>query len=209
MKSGYWNIGTWNNIPFYMHWSVFLWLPYYWSSYHDLAWAELSLAAFLALLVAHEMGHAVAARSRSLRVHAIELHALRGLCWHEAAYREEDEVLVAWGGVLGQFCVLLLALAAQYTLALSAPGMLYTLAPLFHVFIKANIVIAVINLLPVEPLDGYRAWRIIPLLQKRLASGAGARPRQGANVVKLARRGGMLQQLQRAARELLDRLTKK
>lgn len=206
MKNGYWNLGTWKNIPFYLHWSVFLWLPMYWSSYHDLAWAELSLVAFLALLVAHEVGHAVAAMSRSLRVYAIELHALRGLCWHEPAYREADEVLVAWGGVLGQFCVLLLALAAQYLLAVFAPGLLYPLAPLFHVFIKANLVIAAINLLPVEPLDGHRAWRIIPLLMQR----SSARPPSSAgNVVRLRQRKTLLQETQRVAAELLDRLKRK
>jgi Zn-dependent protease len=209
MKNGYWNIGTWKNIPFYMHWSVFLWLPYYWSSYHDLAWAELSLVGFLVLLVVHEAGHAIAAMSRSLRVHAIELHAFRGLCWHEPAYREEDDVLVAWGGVLGQCCLLVLALAVQYALAESAPGMLYALAPLFHVFIKANLVIAAINLLPVEPLDGYRAWRVIPLLQRRFFSGGGSRPHSGGNVVKFGRRGGTLGKLQRAASEFMDRLRKK
>ncbi len=207
MKNGYWNIGTWKNIPFYMHWSVFLWLPMYWSSYHDLAWAELSLVGFLVLLVVHEVGHALAAMSRSLRVHAIELHALRGLCWHEPAYREEDEIFVAWGGVLGQFCVLLLALAAQYVFTMFAPGLLYTLAPLFHVFIKANILIAAINLLPVEPLDGYRAWRVVPLLMQRY-SGQARPPSRAGNVVGFRKRTGLLEELRRAASELIDRLRK-
>ncbi len=208
MKPGYWKLGTWKNIPFYMHWSVFLWLPMYYSSYHDLAWAELSLAGFLVLLVVHEVGHAVAAMSRSLRVLAIELHAFRGLCWHEAAYYETDDVLIAWGGVLGQFCVLLLALAAQYALGVLSPGMLYTLAPLFYVFIKANLVMAAINLLPVEPLDGHRAWRVISLLRKRFSGGARGSSGTG-NVIRFGRQRRLLKESRRAASELLDRLKKK
>lgn len=209
MRSGYWKLGTWRNIPFYMHWSVLLWLPLYWSSYPDPAWVVLSMATFLGLLFAHEAGHAVAAMSCGLRVHAIEAHLFHGLCWREAGHSEWDDVLIAWGGVLAQFCVLLLALVAQFALRQGAPDLAYALAPLFYVLIKANLVIIAFNLLPVAPLDGYRAWRIIPLLRRRLSMGAGARPREGGNVVKFARRGSALSPLRRAVSDLMGRLKKK
>lgn len=209
MKSGYWKLGTWKNIPFYMHWSVFLWLPIYWSSYHDLGWAELTLFAFLLLLLAHEAGHAVVAKLCSLRVYAIELHLFRGVCWHEPAYRERDAVLVAWGGVLGQFCVLLLALAFRYVVDHSAPRLEYALAPLFYVFIKANIVMAGINLLPVAPLDGYKAWRAGPLLWRHFLAGGGTASEAMDRVSRSGRRARLIEASRRAAAEFIDKLKKK
>ncbi|HKB60471.1 MAG TPA: M50 family metallopeptidase [Gallionellaceae bacterium] len=206
MRSGYWKLGTWQDIPFYLHWSVLLWLPLYWSSYPDPAWAILSMFAFLSLLLAHEAGHAVAAMSCGLRVHAIEARLFGGLCWHEAAYSERDDVLVAWGGVLAQACVLLIAVLAEKVLWRGYPDLAYSLMPLFYVFIKANVVIAAVNLLPVPPLDGYRAWRAFPMLWEYLSSGTAQRPRTGGNVTPFGRRGGFLDDVRRAIAHLLERL---
>jgi Zn-dependent protease len=167
MKAGYWKLGTWQDIPFYIHWSVLLWLPFYWSSYPDAAWAIFSMMILLGLLLAHEAGHAIAAKSCGLRVYAIEAALFRGLCWHEPARSERDEVLVAWGGVLAQLAVMLLALVAESLLKQGNPDWAYALRPMFYVLIKANLVLVVLNLLPIAPLDGYRAWRVIPLLLGR------------------------------------------
>lgn len=208
MKAGYWKLGTWQNIPFYAHWTVLLWLPLYWSSYPDPAWLVLTLATFLGLLFAHEAGHAIAAKSCGLRVHAIEAHLFHGLCWHEAACSERDDVLIAWGGVLAQFAVLLLALVAEFVLRQASPDLAYSLAPLFYVLIKANLVIIVINLLPVPPLDGYTAWRVLPMLMRHFPGQGGARPRAPStgNVVGLGNRGGVLEQVRRMLARLLDSL---
>lgn len=206
MRDGYWKIGTWQNIPFYVHWTVLLWIPLYWQSYQDPAWLLLSMAAFLGLLFVHEAGHAVAAMSCGLRVHAIEAHLFHGLCWHEAAYRERDDVLVAWGGVLAQFFVLVVAVLVQNIMRQHYPDFAYALAPLFYVLIKANLVIIGINLLPVAPLDGHRAWRALPMVLEHFSGQGGARSRQAGNVSGFDQRGGVLDQLRRIIARLLDSL---
>ncbi len=175
MNSGFLKIGTWRNVPLYCHWSVLLWLPLYGARYGSLLWAAVTFAAFAALLLAHEMGHAIAANSRGLRVFAMRFHVLGGECEHVSAHYERDVVFVAWGGVLAQFCILVAALVAQYLAAIFHVHS-EVLAGLFFVFINANIVLIAINLIPVRPLDGHKAWRIIPLFWKTLRPKDGQMP---------------------------------
>ncbi len=175
MKSGFLKLGTWRNVPLFFHWTLLLWVPLYWSRFGSVLWAMVTFAAFAALVLVHEMGHAAIANWRGLPVFAMRFHILGGECEHAGASREQDGVWVAWGGVLAQFCILVAALVAQY-LAASFHVHSEWLQGLLFVFINANLVLIAINLIPVPPLDGHTAWRVIPLLWKKLRSGNGQVP---------------------------------
>lgn len=205
MQAGYWKLGEWKTIPLFFHWTVFLWLPWYWWTHGGIVATATTFVAFVALLAAHELGHAIAARSQRVRVFAIRLYVLHGQCEHEHPHYEAEDVLIAWGGVLAQLVVLVLAVTAQYSSRLLLPHTEYFLAPLFFVFIHTNMVIAAINLIPVSPLDGHKAWRVVPLLLPRLRRSF----LNLGNALNFRKRRAAAKESQRAAAELLDRLTKK
>jgi Zn-dependent protease len=96
----------------------------------------------------------------------IELRFIHGVCAHEAPYREIDDVLIAWGGVAAQLVVLVVALVADMLLAAASPAARSIAAPFLFVFIGTNVFIIIFNLIPLAPLDGAKAWRIIPLAAK-------------------------------------------
>ena len=162
MNKGAWLIGRWKDVPVFFHWTILLWIPwFYLVQNRSVVWIALSFPAFVLLLAAHEFGHAIAARRRKVHVVAIKLYVMHGTCEHAHPDYEDDHILIAWGGVLAQFVILIAALALYYAVQLISAAALDFLAPLFFVFIKANLWMAALNLIPVSPLDGYLAWRIL------------------------------------------------
>jgi Zn-dependent protease len=193
MTRGLWSLGRWRGVPVWLHWSV--WLGLAWFGFRHRAWlpALLSFAGFFGLLAIHELGHAFAARSRRVRVHEIRLYLLHGLCRHAVPARERDDVFIAWGGVLAQAAVLLVALPLSAGIGALSPTLSIELAPLFRMLIAANAWMIAFNLLPIAPLDGHRAWRVLRPLGRSLA----ARCRNGtagiASGLRHARRRRALQ----------------
>lgn len=166
MQSGFAHVGTWKHVPVFFHWTVLLWFPlvmWSWTS-GGLVQAFIAASGLVALLLAHEIGHAVAARSRGADVLAIRLFMFHGHCEHEHLGWEADQILIAWGGVLAQFCLLCAAAVAELLTAHLWPDGHAFFEPLFAVFIYINLVTAIINLVPVAPLDGHTAWQVLPLL---------------------------------------------
>ncbi|WP_457279004.1 hypothetical protein [Polaromonas sp. P5_D5] len=209
MQSVFWKFGKWRRIQFYFHWTVLLWVPWYWWAHGSLVWAVVTLVAYLVLLLAHELGHAIVARSQRVKVYAIRLYALHGQCEHEEPYYERNDLFIAWGGVLAQLCILAIAVIAKYSLRFLSPALEQFLAPILFVFIDANIVIGAINLIPVAPLDGHKAWRALPLAWNVFLSrtkGAMRRFRRGFDFKK---RRAIKIESQQAAAELLERLKKR
>ena len=163
----FWRLGRWRGVPISLHWSVFIGIVWFYYQSGSLVSTSIAFGAFFLLLLAHELGHAAVAQWRNVEVNGIELFVLHGICRTEEPYYELDDVLIAWGGVAAQFVVLLVALGADLFFAPS----FYTyrlISPLLSVFIEANIVIMLVNLIPVAPLDGATAWRALPLLAKRI-----------------------------------------
>ena len=89
-----------------------------------------------------------------------------------------QRVVIAWGGVLAQaaLCVVATALLALHLpLHDSLQDMLVT-------FASSNVAIAAFNLLPIAPLDGHLAWRLKylwplwPRRKGRPLARTGARP---------------------------------
>jgi Zn-dependent protease len=147
-------------VPVELHWSALLLVPFAWrASRHVLA----ELIALVLIVLVHELGHALLVRRYQLEVHAIRIYAFGGECRHEATRSRRQEVVIAWGGVLGQlalygFALALLALPVQLPVELRV---------VLGSFTTTNLAIAAFNLLPLPPLDGYRAWRLKHLLPTR------------------------------------------
>jgi stage IV sporulation protein FB len=203
----FWRLGKWRGIPISLHWSVFIGVVWFYFQTRSLSATAISLGAFVFLLLAHELGHAAVARLRHVQVYGIELFIFHGTCSHEAPYDELDDVLIAWGGVAAQFVVLLVALNMDMLFASS----FYThrlISPLLSVFIEANIVIMIVNLIPVAPLDGATAWRALPLFArwvKRMPWMAGVRKARE----KSARGRRINAQSERTVVDIADKLKKR
>ncbi len=122
------------------------------------------LFSFLLLILFHELGHAIVVHSYGHRVIEINVHGLGGFCRWSGYASAHEITVIAWGGVLAQ----LAALVAVVLLQVVAPVVAAQLPPeVFRVFIWDSLLIMGLNLLPIEPLDGGKAWAIVPRLLKR------------------------------------------
>lgn len=109
------------------------------------------------LVLVHELGHALLLRRFRLRVLGITLHGAGGECAYTNFATPVQDSIVAWGGVLAQ-----LALFAAVTV-LAETGVWPTDElgrDLYNVLAVLNVLLIVINLVPLGRLDGVRAWRL-------------------------------------------------
>lgn len=203
----YWHLGRWFRIPVAMHWTTLLAFPWLWVWSRSLVFAVIGFAAFIPLKLLHEFGHASMARRRGLAVDGISINFLHGETSHSYPRNERDDILIAWSGVSAQALVLLLAWAADYALAgVSNTWVLMATDPVLEVWITWNAFLMIVALLPIGPMDGHRAWRLIPYLRKSMQ-----RRRRSGKVVKLdpARRRKLQQDSEQKASEIISQLGKK
>jgi Zn-dependent protease len=152
--------------PLYLHWSVFIAVGVcLLNGFKDPISAIASVCSYYTILLVHESGHALVVRHLGYRVYEIQLLMIHGLCRHSGdLYSEWHDVAIAWGGVLAQFALALLMVLLSFIPGIDRiPGM----TSIVGVLGPVNIAIAIFNLVPVPPLDGAKAWRIIPLLFER------------------------------------------
>lgn len=170
MSRGWWTLGTFKGAAIRLHWTI-LPLALWWS--HGALKPALWLA-FVALILVHEFGHALLVLRYRLGLSEIAVHGLGGYCLHDRAGSRFEESVVAWGGVLAQ---LLLFLGTQAALLLLGPPTSQPWAEVAYVFTEANLWLALINLIPIGPLDGAKAWPLLGMLRARFRkSAAGAPP---------------------------------
>ena len=117
------------------------------------------------MLLAHELGHATVARYCHLYVIGIEFKAVHGRCLVVMPYRKIEHIIVAWGGVLAQLLIFVVACALLALLQALMPSVAKVLAPVFIVLTVYNLVLIVVNLVPLEPFDGHMAWHLIPAIR--------------------------------------------
>jgi Zn-dependent protease len=151
------------SIPLRIHWSVALAIPIAVACTGRLVAGLLAACAFTFMLLAHELGHAFMAWRCKLATNFIDLYLFHGLCSTQAPRTDVERVCIAWGGVLAQLVLLILALLVSQFVALPS-----ALGPAFFVLIAINILTVAQNLIPVKPLDGVHAWGVLPLLWHRL-----------------------------------------
>jgi hypothetical protein len=128
-----------------------------------------------AVVLVHELGHALLVRQLGGVVQRIDVLPWGGECGYSGIRSELHESMVAWGGVLAQFVVMVLA---QLFLWSGAPLRTPFAEDFFWAISLANLMIAAVNLLPIPPLDGAKAWRLVVLGPALLLGGSadGATP---------------------------------
>jgi Zn-dependent protease len=160
-RQGYFLLGNWRGAPVRAHWSVLLgvfalggWQP-----------RLTALLASVTLVLVHEFGHAVLVRRARGEVHAIELTALGGECQWSGEVTAVERACIAWGGVWAQGLVYV---GALLYLRLEGPPTSREVSEVLHVFTRANVMMMALNLMPIPPLDGSKAWRLFPLLWQKM-----------------------------------------
>ena len=203
----HWSLGRIGGLPVSLHWTVLMAFPWLFLWMHSVVAALIGTGAFVAMQLLHEFGHVLAARWRGLAVYSIELSGLHGETARAAARSEKDEVIVAWGGVVAQLLLLALAAAAGPLLMGTGSAIALLIAgPVLVVWTQWNVFLMIVALLPIGPMDGSAAWRVIPLLRGSLNS-----RRSPQKVVHLtpAKRRHLQAESERKAAEILDRLKRK
>jgi len=163
--------------PVSFHWSVLLIVLLALLFSRDPATVMSGIAAYVSLIVAHEAGHAWVARHNRLRVHALRIFPLHGVCNYETARTPGQEIAVAWGGVGAQMLLFALAIALSLLSPHLAEPLRSPLGAIVLVWGPMNLLNAVLNLLPIAPLDGRTAWGVLPwALQRLRRKGADRKP---------------------------------
>lgn len=112
-------------------------------------------------ILAHELGHAMVARRFGLRPRIL-LHGLGGLCLHDRATRDRDDMLIL---AAGPSAGLLLGVGT-WVLARYAPSSLLETEwfdSVVAMSLYVNIGWSLVNLLPIWPLDGGQLFRLLTL----------------------------------------------
>jgi Zn-dependent protease len=195
-----------------MHWTVLIVFPWLYLFLSDLLATAIASAAFVVLLVVHELGHVAVLRKNKIPIQEIRLNGIHGDTAHGYASPGVD-IAVAWGGVAAQLVVLMLALAVGYSADFSASPIASVIAgPVLLVFIKLNIFLMIVALLPIGPFDGHRAWAVIPWLRaaaRRRRKAAREREHFPEKALSPERRRELEESSSKAAEELIGKLARK
>ena len=147
LRGGYLRLGSVRGAPIRVHWSTPLGLIVLSGfAFAPGAWLMLAL-----LVLVHELGHATISWKLGYSVERIDINAFGGSCECSGDLTRYEAALIAWGGVLAQAMVLVLAVALSW--AGMAP-------PFAHVLIASNAWLIAVNLLPIPGLDGALAWHL-------------------------------------------------
>jgi Zn-dependent protease len=119
----------------------------------------IGMAAYLGLLIIHESGHLTMARRRGYQAFSMALYPIFGLASFEMPQSRIDGALIAWGGVLAQIVV---AVPLTLYVVLFGYSHFEALDAALAILGEYSLFVAAFNLIPVRPLDGSKAWDIIP-----------------------------------------------
>lgn len=116
-----------------------------------------ALLSLIGLVVLHELGHVVAARICSMRVHATVLSGYGGCCVAEMSSRLSQAALFAVGGLLAQLLVLGLTVGFLQVYGSSSN---HAINSAVFVLVGANVLYMLVNLAPLQGNDGARLLAI-------------------------------------------------
>ncbi len=163
-QNGYWVVGRLRGATIRLHWSILL-SALVLSRFH---WSPGFFLAYPCLILIHELGHALLVWRRGHTVVGVEASGLGGVCQWDGNASPFDEALIAWGGVLAQ---LVLYVTTQLLLLFIYQPHTAFGWQVASAFTDSNLYLIAINLLPIPPLDGARAWRIFSAFRERGAKG--------------------------------------
>lgn len=142
--------------PVRVHWTTPLGaLVFTGFSLNPLVWI-----GFFVVVLVHEMGHAACVRLYGYTVSSIEVNGLGGRCEWAGDPTAKEDAVIASGGVAAQA---LLLLSTLIVLAVIGP-LPWIFEGIAHVFVSVNAGLMAVNLLPIPPLDGSRAWTLVPIV---------------------------------------------
>ena len=167
-------VGRLKGVPLRLHWT----LPIGAVLFCGEQGGPVAWGAFAALILVHELGHAALVRRYRLHVIDVTLHGAGGECHYSGEPTEMQRTLIAWGGVVAQAMVLVIACLALAPHGPPSP----TRDALVTAFIDRNLAMILLNLLPFRPLDGGEAWKIVGVLARR--SGRRSRLRAEAAAIE-------------------------
>jgi membrane-associated protease RseP (regulator of RpoE activity) len=134
-------------------------------------WSVAAWTGFVLTILFHEFGHAYLCRRYGARVIAIDLHGFGGLCTWQGEVTAMQRAKIAWGGVVAQGIVF----AVTYVACIIAPPETAPMLTFSSALLWTNVRVALWNLVPIPPLDGFAAW---PLLGMWFASWRARRQRE-------------------------------
>lgn len=160
LVEGYFRVGRLAGVDLRLHWSV----PVGALVFGSLRFEPVLWLAFLAVIVLHELGHALLVRAVGLRLTGVDVTGFGGQCRWRGKADALEQSIIAWGGVAAQSLLLVatLLVTAFFGHAKGHAGALVE-----HAFVEINLWIVAINLLPFPPLDGARAWGLFSELGAR------------------------------------------
>lgn len=160
LVDGYFRVGRLAGVDLRLHWTV----PVGALVFGSLRFEPILWLAFLAVLIVHDLGHALMVRALRFPLIGIDLTGFGGQCRWRGKGDALEHAIIAWGGIVAQSVLLVGTLLAT---ALFGRPSGHTASLLQHAFVDVNLWIMAINLLPFQPLDGARAWRLFPELGAR------------------------------------------
>lgn len=153
MEGGYFRLGRFGGAPVRLHWSA----PIGAFAFCGFAFVPGAWAAFLLLILLHELGHAFLVRRFGLLLVSVDVHGLGGLCQHAGSTTPMRRALIAWGGIFGQSLLLALGLVLMFVLR---PIHNVYLAQAVGCLVWTNLWMMGINLVPIPGFDGAEAWKL-------------------------------------------------
>jgi Zn-dependent protease len=156
-EAGYLTVGSCDGAPVRIHWTT----PFAAVVFGAGGWAPAIWLGFCLVILAHELGHALMVHRVGGRIDSIDATGWGGHCLWSGDPTLFEDALVAAGGLLAQAAGLLAA--AGIFLIFGRPQSAFAV-DLVQAFVGVNLTLALINAIPIEPLDGARAWRLLPFV---------------------------------------------
>lgn len=153
-------------IPIRLHWSFLLLVGIAMIAFVGNPAAQVQILLIVGMLfsivVAHELGHALAARQYDIPTEDITLTPIGGIARLKAMpERPRDEIVVALAGPAVNFVFALLVLPAVILLYVPSDPSPWAIGNLAWDFLLINLLLGGFNLLPAFPMDGGRVLRAI------------------------------------------------
>jgi hypothetical protein len=163
-QSGYLNLGRWRGALIRLHWSILLGAVVFGGFRFD----PVFMLGYVGLVLLHETGHALMAWRYGHSVEIIEATGFGGTCHWSGNATPFEESAIAWGGVLAQAVLLV---CAHAWLMWGTPATSAAEWTLLSLATRTNLWLIAINLMPMPPLDGARAWQILKNWRERGTTG--------------------------------------
>jgi Zn-dependent protease len=141
---------------------------------HFRFWPGAWLGIFVVVLV-HELGHAAMVRASGAEVRDVVVHGAGGECSWQGDVTRLQRALIAWGGVFAQLILYVVAVVCIRVVRPSDEGMI---GDFVYACTAYNLRLAALNLIPMRPLDGYEAFKIVFVLREMWRARAGAARRR-------------------------------